>query len=112
MSPNSEELFRKPSLRHYHADLAARLVETAGGVFVAAPVEVAEVVGEAEEETELLDAEVGAGEGRLPATGVGGLDEGLQNVERGALDTVAEEEALGAREAVQGGDQPEDEAVV
>ena len=97
---------------HPGADLAARLVEAAGGVLVAAPVEVAEVVGEANEEAQLLDAEVGAGEVRLPAAGVGGLDEGLQHVEGGALDAVAEQEALGARKTVQGGDEPEDKAVV
>ena len=75
-------------------------------------VAVAEVVGEVQKEAELLDAEVGAGEWWLPATSVGRLDEGFQNVEGGALDTVAEEEALGAREAVEGGDKPQDEAVV
>ena len=37
---------------------------------------------------------------------------GFQHVEGGALYAVAEEEALGAREAVEGGDEPENEAVV
>ena len=97
---------------HPGADLAPGLVETAGRVPVAAPVEVAEVVGEAEEEAQLFDAEVGAGECCLPTPGVGGLDEGFQNVEGGALDAVAEKEALSAGEAVEGGDEPEDEAVV
>ena len=97
---------------HPGADLAAGLVETTGGVLVAAPVEVAEVVGEAEKETELLDAQVGTGEGRLPAPGVGGLDERFQHVERGALNAVAEKEALSTWKPVERGDQPEDEAVV
>ena len=97
---------------HPGADLAPGLVETAGRVLVAAPVEVAEVVGEAEEEAQLFDAEVGAGECCQPTPGVGGLDEGFQNVEGGALDAVAEKEALSTGEAVEGGDEPEDEAVV
>ena len=94
------------------ADLAPCLVEGAGGVLVAARAQVAQVRGEADEEAQLLDAEVGAGKGRLAAAGVGGLDEGFQNVEGGALDAVAEKEALSAGEAVEGGDEPEDEAVV
>ena len=65
-------------------------------MLVAAAVEVPEVVGEAKQKTQLFDAEVGAGEWWLPATSVGRLDEGFQNVEGGALDTVAEEEALSA----------------
>lgn len=63
-----------------------------------APVEVAEVVGDAEQQAQPLDTEVGAGKGRLAAAGVGGLDEGFQHVEGGTLDAVSEEEALGARE--------------
>ena len=72
----------------------------------------AEVVGEVQKEAELLDAEVGAGERRLPAPGVAGLDERLQHVEGRAFNAVAEKEALGAGEAVEGGDEPDDEAVV
>ena len=94
------------------ADLAARLVEAAGGVLVAAVVEMTEVVGEAEQEAELFNTEVGAGEVGRPSTGIRSLDERLQHVESRALDSVAEEEALGARKAVQCGDEPQDEAVV
>ena len=39
-------------------------------------------------------------------------DTGLQHVESGALYAVAGEEALGAREAVEGADEAEGEAVV
>ena len=91
---------------HPGADLAPGLVEAAGGVLVAAAVEVPEVVGEAKQKTQLFDAEVGAGECCQPTPGIGGLDEGFQNVEGGALDTVAEEEALSAGEAFEGGDEP------
>ena len=62
-------------------------------------------MGQAEEETKLLDAEVGPGEGGLPAPGVGGLHEGFQHVERGPLNAVAEEEALAARKTGRGSGQ-------
>ena len=45
--------------------------------------------------------------GGLPAPGVGGLDERLQHVEGGAFNAVAEKEALGAGEAVEGGSSEE-----
>ena len=67
----------------------------------------AEVVGEVQKEAELLDAEVGAGERRLPAPGVAGLHERLQHVEGGAFNAVAEKEALGAGEVVEGGSSEE-----
>ena len=67
----------------------------------------AQVVGEVQKETELLDAEVGAGECCQPTPGVGGLDERLQHVEGGAFNAVAEKEALGAGEAVEGGSSEE-----
>ena len=94
------------------ADLAARLVQAAGGELVAAPVKVAKVVREAEQEAELLDADVGARKVPWPAARVGSLDERFKNVQGGALNAIAEEEALGARKAIEGGDEPEDEAVV
>ena len=75
-------------------------------------VAVAEVVGEVQKEAELLDAEVGAGERRLPAPGVAGLDERLQHVRGPCVQCGRREEALGAGEAVEGGDEPDDEAVV
>ena len=94
------------------ADLAARLVQAAGGELVAAPVKVAEVVREAEQEAELLDADVGARKVPWPAARVGGLDERLEHIQGGSLDAIAEEEPLRAWKAIKGGDEPEDEAVV
>ena len=94
------------------ADPAPGLVEGAGGELVAAPVEVAQVVGQPHQEAESLDAEVGPGQGRLPPPVVGRLDERFQHVEGNALDTVAEQEALGPGKPVEGRNQPQDELVV
>ena len=54
----------------------------------------------------------GLGERRLPSSRIGGVDEGLKDVEGHALNPVTEQESLGAGEPVQGGDEPEDETVV
>ena len=93
------------------ADLAPGLVESACRMLVAARVQVAEVHGEADEEPQLLDAEVGAGQVGFPFPGVGRIDEGFEDVQGGALDAVAEEELLAAGEALQRGDEPQQEAV-
>ncbi len=72
----------------------------------------AQVVGEPHEEAQFLDAQVRPHEVVPPLPGVSGLDERLEHVERGALDPVAEQEALGPRELLQRRDQPQEEAVV
>ena len=92
------------------ADLAPGLVEGTGGVLVAARVQVLQVHGEADEEAQLLDAEVGAGEVRFPVPGVGRLDEGFEDVQGAVLDAVAEEELVAAGEALQRGDELQNEA--
>ena len=88
------------------ADLAPGLVERACRVLVAARAQVTEVHGESDEESWLLDAEVGAGEARLLFPGVGGLDKGFEHVQGGAPDAVAEEELLAAGETLQRRDEP------
>ena len=59
------------------ADLAPGLVEGAGRMLVAARVQVAEIQGEADEEPQLLDAEVGTCQVGFPFPCVGRLDEGF-----------------------------------
>ena len=94
------------------ADPAPRLVERAGSELVAAAVEVTEVVGQTDQETELLDAEVGPDQCGLTPPGVGRLDERFQHIQGGALNAVAEQKALRAGKPVERRDQPEDELVV
>ena len=55
-----------------------------------AGIEIAQVVGEAEEEAQLLHAQVGAAEMRAALAGVGRPDERFEHVEGGALDAIAE----------------------
>ena len=69
-------------------------------------------MGEAEEETQFLNAQIGAGEMRAAPAGVGRLDEGVEHVERGCLDAVSGQEFLPARKAFHGGNEPEEEAVM
>ena len=64
------------------ADHAADLVNGAGGVLVAADVEMLLLEGEAHEKAQLFQAEVGAGEVVTPVARVGGLDQRVENVER------------------------------
>ncbi len=61
------------------ADETADLVDLPGGVPVAAPVEMASLMGEAEGEAQLLHAEVGAGEVRTSVARIGRLDQCLQH---------------------------------
>ena len=82
------------------------------GELVAAPVKVAEVVGQTKQEAELLDADVGARKVPWPPARVGGLDERFKNVQGGALNAIAEEEPLRAWKAIQSGDEPKKETVV
>ena len=63
-------------------------------MLVAARVEVAPVDGEAHQEAQLLQSQVGAGKVAAPVARVGGLDEGVEHVERHRLDAVAEQEPL------------------
>ena len=93
------------------ADLAPGLVEGAGRMLVAARVQVAEIEGEADEEPQLFDAEVGAGEVGFPLPGVGRLDEGFEDVQGGALGAVAEEELLAAGKALHCRHEPQQETV-
>ena len=81
-------------------------------MFVAPRVEKAQIVGEAKEEAQFLDPQIGAGEMRAAPAGVSRLDEGVEHVERGRLDAVSEQELLPAREALHGGHEPEEEAVM
>ena len=97
---------------HPSPDLPSGLIEASTSVFVASRVKVSKVVGETHEEPELLDSQVGPRQGRPSASSVCGLQERFQDIERGTLNTVAEEETLGPREPVEGGHQPQDKAVV
>ena len=72
----------------------------------AAVVEALQVVGQADEEAQFLQAEVGACQMAGAAFGVGGLHESLQYVERRALQAVAEEEFSRTREAIHHRNQP------
>ena len=65
-----------------------------------------------QEEAQLLQPEVGAGEMRAAVTRVGGLDQRLQHVERGRLDAVAEQEPLLAGELRNRRHQPVEELIV
>ena len=84
----------------------------AHGELVPLAVQVAKVVGEADQEAKLLDAKIGPGQGRLTPPGVGRFDERFQHIESGTLDAVPEQEALRAGKPVESRDQPEDELVV
>ena len=88
------------------------LVQRACSVFVAAGIETAEAIGQAEQKSQLLDAEVGVGGRRVPAPGVGGFYQGLEDIHGGTLDTVAEKEFVRAGEAVDRRHEPQDEAVM
>ena len=91
------------------ADEPAGFVQRAGGVFVAARVEIVHLHGEPEKEAELFQAEIGAGKMAPPLARIGRLDQRFQHVERRFLDAVAEQEFLGAREIFDRGNQPEQE---
>ena len=64
------------------ADPAAGLVQAARRVLVAPSVQAAQIVRQAEEEAQPLQAQVGAGEMAAPAAGAGRLDQGVQRVRR------------------------------
>ena len=81
-------------------------------MLVATAVQMAQIPGDAAQEAQLLDAEVGLREMRASLPGVRRIDQGLQHVHRNALDPVAKEEPIAAREAVEHGRQPDDEAVM
>ena len=75
-------------------------------MLIAAPVEMLQFDGEAKEEAQLLEPEVGLREVAPAVARVGRLDQRLQHVERGRLDAVAEQEFLRLREALDGFHQP------
>ena len=81
-------------------------------MLVAPGIEAPQVPRQPEEEPQLLDAQVGPGQMRVPPPGVGGLDERFQHVHGRALDAVAEQELVGTGKAGHRGDHPQDEAEV
>jgi hypothetical protein len=83
---------------------APDLVHGPRGMLVAPGIQVAKHHADPEEEAQLLEAQVGASQRLLAGPAVGGHDELFQHVESRRLDTVAEQEALAARELVERGD--------
>ena len=65
-------------------------------MFVTTVIQVAQIVGKAEQKPELLDAQVGSGKGIPPAFTVGRLDQTLQNIQGRSLDPIAEQKPLTA----------------
>lgn len=64
-------------------------------MLVATSIQMAQVVGEAQQEAELLDPQVRPREVVPPLSRIGSLDQRFEHVERGALDPVSEQEAPG-----------------
>ena len=94
------------------ADLAPGLIQAARGVFVPAVVQAPQVARQPDQEPELLQPEVGAGE-RIPAPlGVRGFDQPFQHVEGRSLHAVAQEKLLAARKTLDRRHQPRHEAIV
>ena len=81
-------------------------------MFVTTVVQITQVVRKAEQEPELLDAQVGSGEGIPPASAVGRLDQPFQNVQGRSLDSVAEQKLLTAGETLHGRYQPDEKTKV
>lgn len=78
------------------ADQPADLVDAARDELVAALVQVVQLPGQPEEEARLRERQVDPAQQRLGLRRVRRLDESFENVERGAFDPVAEQEALSA----------------
>src|SRR5262245_12790390 len=76
------------------SDQTADLVNGAGGMLVAAGIEMALLEGKAEEKAQLLQAEIGTREMRAPIARVGRFDQRLEHIEGGRLDPVTEQESL------------------
>jgi hypothetical protein len=93
------------------ADLAADTIKFAGGVFVAAFIEVVEVERKPHQMAQFLNAEIGGAQARRPVAIISRLDQPLQHIERGGLDSVAEQELLAAWEILDRGDKPAQKAV-
>ena len=81
-------------------------------MLVSATVEVTEVGDQAAKNAELFDSEVGLREVDVPLPGIGGIDQGFQDVERRPPDPVAQEELLAARQVFEHRNEPDDEVVV
>ena len=69
------------------------------------------VAGQPEQESQLLQAQVGTGEVLVALPSASGLYQGFEHVQRGALDAVAQQNFVAAREALHCRHQPQEEAV-
>ncbi len=76
------------------ANFSAHLVQRAGREFVAALIQITQIGGESEEETQLLQFQIGLGQHPLAPSGIGRLDQPLQHVKRRGLDTVDQQKFL------------------
>ena len=90
----------------------ARFVQPTRRVLVAPQIQVVQIVGQTQQEAQLLDAQVGPPQVRPALPGIRRLDEGLQNVQGALLDVVAQQKLLAARKAFHRRYQPHDETVV
>ncbi len=88
-------------------DYSPNLVKLLGGMSAAPHIQIFQGGGQAEQKSQLLHTQIGAGEVGAAVSGIGGLDEGFEDVERGRLDAVAEEKLLAAWEFLDCRDKPE-----